>query len=232
MAATAVQFGAGNIGRGFIAQLFHESDLGVVFVDVVPEILEAMNEQHGYEIEIAGPQPEFIPITEVRAIDGRDTEAVADALAECGIACTAVGASALPHIAPNLAAGLTLRQERGRGPINVLICENLHDAASWLRELAADSLPPRQRDAILAQTGFVQAVVSRMVPLAEKSPSNPLAVRVEAYKRLPVDGQAIVGKLPSIVGVEAVDNFVAHVERKLYTHNCAHSVLGYVGYHL
>ncbi|HOP80462.1 MAG TPA: hypothetical protein PLZ21_07870, partial [Armatimonadota bacterium] len=28
----AVQFGAGNIGRGFIGQLFHESGYEVVFV--------------------------------------------------------------------------------------------------------------------------------------------------------------------------------------------------------
>ncbi|NLH98548.1 MAG: hypothetical protein GX446_03545, partial [Chthonomonadales bacterium] len=41
-AATAVQFGAGNIGRGFIAQLFHESGLSVTFVDVVDQVVQAL----------------------------------------------------------------------------------------------------------------------------------------------------------------------------------------------
>src|SRR2546427_386273 len=106
MSRTAVQFGAGNIGRGFIAQLFHESGLEIVFVDVVPEIVGALNSQGRYQIEIAGPEPEFIDISNMRAIDGRDREAVAEAVAECEIACTAVGAGALKYIAPNLAAGL------------------------------------------------------------------------------------------------------------------------------
>jgi mannitol-1-phosphate 5-dehydrogenase len=231
MKSIAVQFGAGNIGRGFIAQLFHESGLDVVFVDVVPEILATLNERHSYEIEIAGPEAEFVPITNVRAIDGRDTQSVAAAIADCDIACTAVGAIALPHIAPNLAAGLRLRHERGRGSLNVLICENLHNASELLRELVSENLFPQQRDAILAQTGFAQAVVSRMVPLTERTASDPLAVRVEAYKRLPVDGNAIVGEFPDIEGIEPVQDFVAHVERKLYIHNCAHAVLGYVGYY-
>ena len=37
MRRTGVIFGAGNIGRGFVAQLFHESGFEVVFIDVVPE---------------------------------------------------------------------------------------------------------------------------------------------------------------------------------------------------
>ena len=37
MKGKAVMFGAGNIGRGFIGQLFSESGYEVVFVDVVQE---------------------------------------------------------------------------------------------------------------------------------------------------------------------------------------------------
>src|SRR5439155_13378888 len=69
---TAVQFGAGNIGRGFIAQLFCESGLDVVFVDVEPRLLEELNRRHEYTIRIVGPGADDVPITGVRGIDGRD----------------------------------------------------------------------------------------------------------------------------------------------------------------
>jgi mannitol-1-phosphate 5-dehydrogenase len=233
MTRKAVQFGAGNIGRGFIAQLFHESGFEVVFVDVVPEVLQALNARHDYTIHIVGPGAQDVPIRNVRAVDGRDQAAVATEIAEAEIVCTAVGAGALPHIAPNLAAGLRLRDEQRGGPLNVLICENLHNADAHLRALVAGALPAEDRDAMLAKTGFVQAVVSRMVPLqtAEDNGGDLLAIRVEAYKRLPVDAGAVVGQLPKIAGVEPVSNFAAHEERKLYAHNCAHATLGYLGYH-
>lgn len=243
MTRTAIQFGAGNIGRGFIAQLFHESGCEVVFVDVAPDVVQALNARRAYTIHIVGPGAQDVPITHVQALNGRDRDAVAAGVAACEIACTAVGVGALPHVAPNLAAGLTLRHRRGGGPLNILICENLRDASDYLRRLVAAHLPEAERGTILAKTGFVQAVVSRMVPLQAEphaqaqrrtevglETGDSLAIRVEAYKRLPVDAKAIVGALPRIVGVEPVANFEAHVERKLYTHNCAHATIGYLGW--
>ena len=227
---SAVQFGAGNIGRGFMGQLFYESGLETVFVDVASELVDAINRDGRYLIHVVGPRAVDIEIRGIRAIAGVDSAAVSEAVADCQIACTAVGAGALPLIAPNLAAGLELRFRRDGAPLNILVCENLHDAAVILRDSVSAHLPAEVRDAILNQTGFVQAVVSRMVPLQPIQSGEPLTVRVEAYKRLPVDSSAIIGKLPRIEGVEPVHNFFAQVERKLYTHNCAHATLGYLGY--
>jgi mannitol-1-phosphate 5-dehydrogenase len=226
----AVQFGAGNIGRGFIAQLFHESGLGVTFVDVVEPVVRAINATGAYTIRIVGPGARDVRIDGVDAIHGADRDAVAEAVAGCEIACTAVGAGALRHIAPNLAAGLDLRYRRGGPPLNILVCENLHDAGKVLRELVGACLPDDVREACLSATGFVQAVVSRMVPIQTPDPNDPLTVRVEAYKRLPVDASAAVGRLPEVCGVEPVANFAAHESRKLFTHNCAHAALGYLGW--
>jgi mannitol-1-phosphate 5-dehydrogenase len=232
MKPTAVQFGAGNIGRGFIAQLFHESGYEVVFVDVVPEIVAALNESRQYRLRIVGRGAQDIQITDVRAVHGQQREQVAREVAACEIACTAVGVGALRFVAPNLAAGLQLRHAQGGGALNVLVCENLHDASGLLKSLVAEHLPEAEREAILAKVGFVQAVVSRMVPLQteEDRREDPAGIRVEGYKKLPVDGQAVVGTLPSIVGVKVVADFEAEVERKLYTHNCMHAVMGYLGH--
>ncbi|MGV3724844.1 MAG: mannitol-1-phosphate 5-dehydrogenase, partial [Actinomycetota bacterium] len=52
---TIVQFGAGNIGRGFMGQLFTEAGFEVVFVDVVPEVVSALNQRREYPLRLAGP---------------------------------------------------------------------------------------------------------------------------------------------------------------------------------
>ena len=212
-----------------MAQLFHEAGLEVVFVDVDSEVVNAVNTQGRYTIHIVGPGAEDVVIDGIRAIHGSDSAAVSRALAECDIACSAVGAGALEHIAPNLASGLKGRFELGLGPLNILVCENLHDAGKVLQDHVSRHLPEPTREMILGRTGFVQAVVSRMVPLQTGPPDDLLSVRVEAYKRLPVDAAAVAGDLPSIPGIEPQENFLAHVERKLYTHNCAHAALGYLG---
>ena len=231
MKPKAVQFGAGAIGRGFIAQLFHESGFHVVFVDVLPQVLQALSERHTYTIHIVGEDAHDVRIDDFSAVDGTNRQAVAEAIAECAVACTAVGAKALPAVARNLAAGLELRRKQSGAPLNVLVCENLHDASNVLRSLVAEHLSPDVRQEVLSSVGFVQAVVSRMVPVQQPTGhEDPLAIRVEAYKRLPVDAHAVVGVLPKIEGLEPVVNFAGMVERKLYTHNCGHATLGYLGY--
>jgi mannitol-1-phosphate/altronate dehydrogenase len=50
---TAVMFGAGNVGRGFLGQLFSESGLEVVFVDVDPELVHALDQHREYTIHLS-----------------------------------------------------------------------------------------------------------------------------------------------------------------------------------
>src|SRR5262245_24792807 len=146
MGGTAVQFGAGNIGRGFLAQLFTESGLEVVFVDVADAVIEALNVHHAYAIQIVGPGAGTVPITGVRAVHGRNLESVAAEVAQSEIACTAVGANALPYVAPALAAGLLQRFRASGRPLDILLCENLHDASSVLRDAVASHLPEEARE--------------------------------------------------------------------------------------
>lgn len=225
----AVIFGAGNIGRGFLAQLFHESGLEVVFVDVVEPIIQAINARGSYPIYIVGKGAGDILIDRIRAINVHDVGAVANEVADAAIAATAVGARALPFIVEPIRRGLQIRMKKGGGPLNIIIAENLHGAAEVFRGyLRGDE---KEDPDWLKATGTAHAVVSRMVPIQteEERRVNPLAVRVEAYKRLPIDGAAIVGKLPPLVGVEPVMNFEAHEARKLYIHNCGHALIGYLG---
>ena len=47
---TAVHFGAGKIGRGFIADLLHQTGYRIVFVDVVDALVDLVNKDHEYSL--------------------------------------------------------------------------------------------------------------------------------------------------------------------------------------
>lgn len=233
MALKAIQFGAGNIGRGFTAQLFTESGYEVVFVDVVDEIVRLINERRSYPIQIVGDNPQTVTIQNIRAIHGSDRDAVAREISDASIVCTAVGVNVLPHVAPTIAAGIKLRADAEVAePLNIVICENLLHASDVLRGYILDSLSPEYEGYVRTHVGFVESVVSRMVPVMteEQKRLDPLLVVVEEYKKLPVARKGFVGPIPDIVGFEPYDNFEAYVERKLFTHNLGHAVAAYLGY--
>jgi mannitol-1-phosphate 5-dehydrogenase len=227
-----VQFGAGNIGRGFTGQLASDAGYEVVFVDVRPEIVAALNERGSYRLRFAGPTRfEEREVGPVRAVDGRDMEIVARELADADLACTAVGVSALPHLAPAIARGLHRRAEIGsRAPLDLLLCENQLQVGRQFHAWVAAQLPSGD-SRLLDQIGFVETVVSRMVPelLPEERAADPLLVVVEDYDRLPVDATAFRGPVPPVPGLEPTDRFAGYFERKLFTHNLGHAVAAYFG---
>ncbi len=233
MLSTAVHFGAGNIGRGFLGQLYHQSGYRTVFVDVDPRVVAALNAAGRYDLQIVGDERcETKPVRNVSALGVGDVEAVAEAVAGCEIASCAVGVRALPHIAPPLAAGIALRAEGSGEPLNVVVCENLLDAAETLRGAVLGAIDEPHRGFAREQVGFVATVVSRMVPIVPDAirQRHPLYVAVEAYCTLPVDATAFVGEAPCVEGFLPVANIEAHEERKLFCHNCGHALCAYPGH--
>ncbi|MFH1928672.1 MAG: mannitol-1-phosphate 5-dehydrogenase [Chloroflexota bacterium] len=232
--ALAVVFGAGNVGRGFVGQLFAESGCEVVFVDVDEALIAALNARHSYTIRmVENDESEEVTVSHVRALHASEVAAVAQALTESEIAATAVGVRALSHIAPLIAAGVEQRRKSGvQAPLNVLVCENLKDAAATFRRMVDESLSPACRAYSHTHVGLVDTVIGRMVPPLELEvrAQDPSLIIVEPYKELPVDRCGFVGPVPDIVGMEACSNFAAYTARKLYIHNCGHAILGYLGH--
>ena len=74
----ALIFGAGNIGRSFIGQLFATAGYAVTFVDVNEALVAELNRQGRYRLEVRGPEPRDIWVEGVSAIDGRDRDRVAE----------------------------------------------------------------------------------------------------------------------------------------------------------
>ena len=229
----AVQFGAGNIGRGFIGQLLFQSGYKTTFIDVNDKVISAINQVGSYTINIVGKKPRFLKIQNIKALNARDVEAVTSELVSADIAVTAVGNNVLEKIAPLIANGLVEREKKNIDkPLNIIICENLLGAGQVLRKLVLESLDETLWDYAKKNLGLVESVVSRMVPVVPRdiSQKDPLYIAVEEYCTLPVDKEGFIGEIPDIKGMVPYKNITAYEERKIYTHNAGHSICAYLGY--
>ena len=228
----AVHFGAGNIGRGFLGQLYFESGFTTTFIDVVEDVVRGLHERHEYPLRVVADVSVTQMVRDVDAIHAGNAEAVAQTLAKAAIASTAVGVNVLPRIAPLLAQGLAARLANPDAePLNIIVCENLINAGPFLREEVRKSLAPKHHEALDAKVGFVEASIGRMVPVMTDAmrAEDPLLVCVEPYCELPVDAAAFKGDIPRIAHMKPMDNFVAYVERKLFVHNLSHAATAYLG---
>lgn len=110
MTQSSLVFGAGNVGRGFLGQLFAESGYEVVFVDVDQPLVAAMQTRGQYTIRLVDNDwMQEVTVAPVCALLAGETEAVAAHVATADIAATAVGVRALPFVAPLVAAGIARR---------------------------------------------------------------------------------------------------------------------------
>jgi len=225
-----VIFGAGNIGRSFIGQLFSRSGYEVVFVDIDDVIVNALNEKRKYRVEIRDIRPETIWVGNARAVHGRDSEKVSEEIATADVIATAVGPSNLPHIYENVAKGLLRRLKPDKGPIDIIICENVRDASVIFRRGVLKHLPSDYPlDSVV---GLVETSIGKMVPImSEKERKrDPLLVYAEAYNTLVVDKKGFKKDVPEVEGLEPKENMAPYVDRKLFIHNLGHAVTAYLGY--
>ena len=228
----AVMYGGGNIGRGFIGTLFSASGFHTTFIDVAAPVVEGLNRDGKYPVRIiTGDTHEDIDVVNVSAVNGNDTNAVAQAIAEADIMATAVGVNILKFIIGNLVAGIRLRKALGKGPLNILICENLMDANKVLEGMLKEHLTAEECSWFDENIGLVEASIGRMVPVQtdDMKDGNPLRVCVERYGFLPVDKAAFKGEIPAIKNMIPFEPFDFYIKRKLYVHNMGHATCAYLG---
>jgi len=164
-----VQFGAGNIGRSFIGQLFSRSGYEVVFVDINKELIRKLNEKREYKLLIKRNEfpDEIILIENIRAVNSCEKEAVIREIVDTDIIGTAVGKHALPKIVPVIAQGLQLRyKKRGKNPLDIIIAENFRNGSDYLRKELKSFLPREYPFDELV--GLIESSIGKMVPLMKE----------------------------------------------------------------
>ena len=227
----AVMYGGGNIGRGFIGALLSQSGYRVTFIDVAEPVIKALQEKEKYPVRIVSTEGyEDVWVENVTAANGNLPEAV-DAIANCDIMATAVGARILKFIVPNIVAGLRKRWETNKGPLNIIICENLNDANKILEGMLKEQLTEEECKKFDETVGLVEASIGRMVPVQteEMKDGEPMRVCVEKYGFLPVDKAAFKGEIPEIKNMVPYEPFDYYIKRKLYVHNMGHATCAYLG---
>lgn len=228
MKPTLVQWGAGNIGRSFIGQVFSRGGYRVIFIDIDQKLVARLNDAGRYVVEAVSREgSEKWPVEGVSALHASQTDAIREAVASTDVLSVSVGKQVLGRIAGQLADAIAYRHaSRPDAPLDIIIAENIHHGAEYLASLLNVRLPagfPLER-----YVGLVETSIGKMVPIQD--PSTPLVLRAEAYNRLIVDRDGFLGPVPSIPDLEAVSPISAYVDRKLFIHNLGHAAAAYLGY--
>ncbi|MGT2721200.1 mannitol-1-phosphate 5-dehydrogenase [Streptococcus porcinus] len=228
----AVHFGAGNIGRGFIGEILATNNFSIQFVDVNETIINALNDRHTYEIEIAEDGKRHITIENVAGINNRlNPEAVVEAIAEADIVTTAIGPNILPFIAELIAGGIQKRQSNGiQTPLDILACENMIGGSQFLLEEVKKYLSEETEVYLNSYIGFPNAAVDRIVPA--QSHEDPLFVIVEPFNEWVVETSRMKNKDLRLIGVHYEEDLEPFIERKLFSVNTGHATSAYTGAHV
>ena len=220
-----VIFGAGNIGRSFLAPVFCEGGWQAVFADVDSMILEALSQRDSYElIEVSAKGEQRHSVGPVFGVDSRDEKLVSQHLLRADMCATCVGAKALPIVLRSIAKALNTRTR----PLDIILAENLKGAAELAKKILQEWGP---RD-VLDRVGIVETSIGKMVPIMDpqEHEKDPLLCRAEPFHTLIVDKMGFQGSIPTLPNLKAVHPIAPWVARKLYIHNFGHAAAAYLGF--
>ncbi|GAB3278960.1 mannitol-1-phosphate 5-dehydrogenase [Sinomonas notoginsengisoli] len=227
---SAVHFGAGNIGRGFVGLLLHSAGYRLVFADVAAPLIDAINATPSYTVHEVGRGGVDHTVDGYAGVNSATNEAeLVDRIAEADIVTTAVGPTILKFVAPAIARGITARPA-GAAPLAVMACENAINATDILEaEVRAAARGEGLDDGgVDARAVFANTAVDRIVPAQD--PGAGLDVRVEPYFEWAIEQEPFGDDVPEIPGVTWVDSLGPYIERKLFTVNTGHASAAYFGH--
>ncbi|PPF63604.1 mannitol-1-phosphate 5-dehydrogenase [Rathayibacter tritici] len=225
---TAIHFGAGNIGRGFVGLILHGAGYEIVFADVNSELIGRLAAADSYEVHEVGEEAATHVVDRFRAIDSAaEEEALIREIAAADIVTTAVGPNILRFVAPVIAKGLAARDESAPR-VAVMACENAINATRLLQTEVAANLGADEWERLRTRAVFADTAVDRIVP--NQDAGQGLDVTVESFFEWVIDRTPFEGAEPELPGATYVDDLEPFIERKLFTVNTGHATAAYVGF--
>ena len=224
----AVIFGAGNIGRSFIGNIFSLNGLRVTFIDANTALVKELNIKKGYRIVIKrnNKADEEILVKNIEAVHSSETDKIIKCLVESDLCATSVGQAALPKVIPLIADGIKIRNRRSVPPLDIIIAENIRNGADYFRKIfETNGLSGNE-------SGLIETSIGKMVPImtAADLDKDPLVLHAEEYNTLILDRKGFKNKVPEFPEINAVENIAAWVDRKLFIHNLGHAASAFFGF--
>jgi len=206
---TAVHFGAGNIGRGFIAPILQENEYEVTFIDINSELIEQINNLNKYKITSLGLKTNTDKhIENVNGIDLNDNSKVTEKIAEADLITTSVGPKFVSDIFTRILNTKTTKQQ------SFIAFENMYRAST------SNSINSNQD-----RINLIDAVVDKIIPPQKAS---SLDVSVEEYGSIILDEETNIKPLNQSE-IVSYKNYENEFYKKLWLLNGLHLKLAYFG---
>lgn len=227
-------WGAGKIGRGFVAEIFSQGGYDLTFVDASKELVEELNQAGSYPVVKAptATEPETIEIGGYEAFHLSETEAIDTLLARVPYVAVVLFPDVFADFARDIARGLERRANAGQEPLDLILCANVSGAAGTLSPLIREQLSAEARGYFDERVGLVETVIIRIgVPTPHRFEHlGPLAVTTNGFPYMPVSRPAFRGAVPNLPMLRPIDNIEAEETRKYFTYNMVHAVYAYAGF--
>lgn len=226
----AIQFGAGAIGRGLLGKVLHDSDYHVLFVDVYQPIVDRINEDGYFTVELSDHNFESQKIDNVSALcstNDSDLEKIYEKITEAEIITTSVRVENLDSTSKIIAKGLEQKYPDDK-KVNIMAFENAYRASDILKEdiIKNSSLSAEQIEEIAT---FPNTVTDRIVQNKEVD-GKPVVEISDDFEAVIEQPKLANPSSKPIKDAEYTDDIDKMLERKLFLVNGAHAATSYFGY--
>ncbi len=231
---TLVIWGAGRIGRGFVADLFQESDWRVVFVDIDNALVESLNTKKKYTIFNAstnGITQKQIDSNFTAFHTSQTNELERIFLEDDLLVDIAVHEPKLQEVAHMVAPLIKKRSLNHPAPIDIMMNVNMQRPDLAFRQLLEKEIGDscqQYLDEFVGITGIAAICISPF-PTDQMKQADPLAVLNNGYPEQAIGVNELRGPLPHLKRIRLADDIPAEETRKLFTMNMAHALLCYLG---
>lgn len=226
-------YGAGKIGRGYIANLFLSSGYDLLFVTHTEASAELLNSQGYYTLHIApADQAPFQKTVRNYKAVSKDDPALSSTLQEIGLIAVAVYPNSFPSVAETVSSVLQKKfLEQDLSPLNIIVLANTLSAQKALNEEIYKILPDECREfagKVLAVAGTIPDCTV-ILPDSAALKEDSLALLADKEQPLLIES-CLKGELPQMKGFKYQDSLEISAMYKLYTSNMAHAASAYLGY--
>ncbi len=207
----AVHFGAGNIGRGFVAPTLQANHYKVIFVDINTDLVDQLKKEGHYTISSLNIDGVVeTTVQNVEAVSLSDIDKVNEILLRADLITTSVGPKYVEGIFEMVA-----KLEHSKSQIFVAF-ENMYRASSS----ASSTIKPLNQN-----LKIIDAVVDKIVP---PQPMTSLDVTVETYGSIILDESTHLQPLDTSE-IVTYGNYENEFYKKLWLLNGLHLQLAYYG---